>query len=284
MLKKYLNLVKFSHTIFAMPFAMVGLFLALSEGAVLDVWSVIAIILCMIFARNSAMGFNRYIDRDIDAKNERTASREIPAGVITPRKALIFIILNSLAFIITAASINSLTLILSPVALFVILGYSLTKRFTWLCHVVLGVGLAIAPSAAYIAVTGGLSVEIVVISLLVLTWVSGFDILYALQDEEFDNSNSLNSIPAYFGRKGALIFSAALHFVTIVTAFFIYFTYQKSPIYLVGAIIFSLILLYEHIIVTPKNISKVNLAFATLNGVGSILYSALTILSYYVKF
>ncbi|MFI3267523.1 MAG: UbiA-like polyprenyltransferase [Rikenellaceae bacterium] len=280
MIKKYLNLVKFSHTIFAMPFALIGLVYGFKvSDNKFSLTLFIAVVLCMIFARNAAMAFNRYIDRDIDSKNVRTAVREIPAGVISPRKALIFTILNCILFVATTLFINKLTLYLSPVALIVALGYSLTKRFTWLCHVFLGLALAIAPTAAYISVTGEFSIVTIIISTIVMFWTAGFDILYALQDKEFDASNKLFSIPSYFGIKNALIISALFHLTTITFVFYLYFTVFNSYIYLIGAILYSSLLVYEHIIVKPNDISRVNMAFATANGLGSVIFAIFTILA-----
>lgn len=280
MIVKYLNLVKFSHTIFALPFALIGFFVGVNRGdGHFSIYILMAVIACMVFARNAAMGFNRYADRDIDIKNDRTANREIPSGVISPTKALMFIIINSLLFIATAYLINFTAFMLSPVALIVILGYSLTKRFTWMCHIILGLSLAIAPSAAYIAVTGALSTEMMIFSGLVLGWVSGFDIIYALQDEEFDSNENLYSVPAFFGRSKALLISASLHLITIILVFYLYFTTFNTTTYLIGALLFCGLLIYQHYIVRPNDISRVNLAFATLNGIGSVVYSIFTILS-----
>ena len=196
---RYASLVKFSHTVFAMPFALLSYVYALVSTAVPFDWLLLVkILLCMVFARNAAMGFNRWADRDIDAKNPRTAGREIPAGKITPRAALAFVIGNCVAFVAAAAWINCLALWLSPVALAVLLGYSLTKRFTAWSHVVLGLALAIAPVGAYIAVTGSVALFPVLLAVAVLTWTAGFDILYSLQDASFDRSNGLHSVPARF--------------------------------------------------------------------------------------
>jgi len=204
----YLSLVKFSHTVFAFPFAIIGFSLATTyDGFDFSLRILVLILLSMVFARNSAMGFNRIADRRFDALNPRTASREIPAGIINTRNAMLFVIINSVLFIVVAGFINRLTLFLSPVALLVILGYSLTKRITILCHFILGLGLSLAPIGAFISVTGHFAALPVVYSFLVLTWVSGFDILYALQDEEFDKTNNLFSIPASTGRKRAILIS-----------------------------------------------------------------------------
>lgn len=283
MIKKYLSLVKFSHTIFALPFALIGFFYGVAQTNMFSIQLLILMLMCMVFARNCAMAFNRYIDRDIDAKNIRTASREIPSGIIKPNHALWFIIANSVLFIATTYFINSLAFMLSPVALILVCGYSLTKRFTALCHIVLGFALAAAPMGAYIAISGEFTPMVFILALLVVVWVGGFDILYALNDEQFDRENSLHSIPQLFGRKGALIASGTLHFIAIVLAFVIGILYINTPIYYIGATIFSAILTYEHIVVKPSDITRVNLAFATLNGVGSVVYSCFTIAAIFLQ-
>lgn len=215
--KNYFSLVKFSHTIFAMPFALIGFSLAVSrEDYSFNFTLLILIILCMIFARNAAMGFNRIVDRRYDALNPRTQNREIPAGVIEPGSATAFVIINSLLFIVTTAFINRLTLLLSPVALLIILGYSLTKRITSLCHFILGLGLSLAPIGAYISVTGQFSLLPLIYSFIVLTWVGGFDIIYALQDDEFDKTNQLHSLPSSRGRKKAISISVFVHILTFI--------------------------------------------------------------------
>ncbi|MCK5730628.1 MAG: putative 4-hydroxybenzoate polyprenyltransferase, partial [Draconibacterium sp.] len=201
-LSNYSKLVKFEHTIFAMPFALIGFFFALEQnGASISFKLLGLVMLCMIFARNAAMGFNRYLDRKIDKLNPRTAVREIPSGILSPKSVLFFVILNSILFVVATWFINSLCFYLSPVALFVILFYSFTKRFTPLCHFVLSLGLAIAPVGAYLAVAGKFEWLPVVTGFIVFFWVSGFDIIYALQDEEFDKELKLKSIPTLFGKK-----------------------------------------------------------------------------------
>src|SRR4051812_33087657 len=232
--KNYLSLVKFSHTIFAMPFAMIGFFLgvfsrirtessgfAFSGGLKEIVLKFILVLVCMVTARSAAMAFNRYLDKNFDAKNPRTAIREIPAGVISANHALIFVIFNCVAFIASTYFINTVCFLLSPVALFVILFYSYTKRFTSLCHLVLGLGLSLAPIGAYLAVTGRFNVLPLLFSFAVLLWVSGFDIIYALQDIDFDLSENLYSIPSALGKKRALHVSEILHFFSalfVITA------------------------------------------------------------------
>lgn len=278
--KNYLSLIKFSHTVFALPFALIGFSLAtLYEQYTFEWHLLIKILLCMVFARSAAMAFNRYLDRDIDAKNPRTAKREIPAGVINANNALWFIILNCALFIATCWFINTLVFYLSFVALFVILFYSYTKRFTALCHLVLGVGLSLAPIGAYLVVTGFFSWLPIIFSVIVFTWVSGFDIIYALQDEDFDRSQKLHSIPAALGIRKALGVSTLLHIVSaalvILAGLFASFTW----IYWVGAAIFIGLLGYQHTLVKPNDLSKVNIAFMTTNGIGSIVFAIFTILS-----
>jgi len=275
-IKKYLSLVKFSHTIFAMPFAIIGFFLAV-EKYELNWWTFFAVVFCMIFARNSAMGFNRYIDRKFDEKNPRTATREIPAGKINPNSALIFVIVNSLLFVVTTYFINNLVLFLSPVALFVVLLYSYTKRFTALCHFVLGVGLSLAPIGAYLSVSNQFALLPVLFSFVVLFWVSGFDIIYALQDFEFDKSEKLKSVPVFLGKKNALFLSVLLHLLVVIILIFIGFNWNFSYLYWIGVIFFVSLLIYQHTLVKHDDLSKVGLAFGTTNGVASVIFSIFVI-------
>lgn len=277
--RDYFALVKFSHTVFAMPFALIGFSLAVSKPEYdLNIRLLILVILCMIFARNTAMGFNRLADKDFDALNPRTRKREIPSGIIGARSAGFFVIINAALFVITTGFINRLTLFLSPVALAVIIGYSLTKRFTALCHFVLGLGLSLAPIGAYISVTGKFSLLPVVYSFIVLTWVSGFDIIYALQDDEFDKSNRLHSLPSAAGRKKALRISVFVHVITLFLVL-IAGVYGKSGIlFWTGAVLFTSLLVYQHSIVRHDDLSKVTLAFGTTNGIASIIFAAFVIL------
>lgn len=278
----YASLVKFAHTLFALPFALIGFCYGLKTmDGPFPVRTLACVLLCMVFARNAAMGFNRYADRKIDALNPRTAGREVPAGIISPRQALVFVIVNALLFLLTAWFINPLAFVLSPLALLVVLGYSLTKRFTPLCHFVLGLGLAIAPTGAYIAVTGHLAPIPCLLSLLVITWVSSFDITYALQDEDFDRMHGLRSIPARLGRRRAIGLSIALHAVTALLTVWVGVLLKTGPFYWTGATLFIAVLVYEHLVVSPSDISRVNLAFATLNGTGSLVYAFFTLLSFY---
>lgn len=277
-ISKYLRLVKFSHTIFAMPFALMAFTYALwSTDAEFLWWLLLQVVLCMVFARNVAMGFNRWADRNIDKENPRTADREIPAGVISPRKAMIFVVINAILFIATASTINILTAILSPVALAVVMFYSYCKRFTSLAHLVLGLSLSIAPAGAYIAVTGTLSFAPCLLSLLVLTWCGGFDIIYALQDAEFDRKRGLHSIPSRFSVATSLYISIALHCVSVAAliAFAIYL--PQSWLLWCGIALFSAILVAEHILVTPKKQRSIGIAFGTLNGLASLTLAVFVI-------
>lgn len=285
----YLSLVKFSHTIFAMPFAFIGFTLGyiqtqdsanIAVGLNYKFWFILpTVILCMVFARNSAMAFNRLIDKKFDKLNPRTAIREIPAGIITSKNALLFVIINCLLFIATTFFINRICFYLSPVALFVILFYSYTKRFTPLCHLVLGLGLSLAPIGAYLAVTGRFELLPLLFSCIVFTWVSGFDILYALQDEEFDRANQLKSIPVLLGRRNAMYVSNVLHCISGCFVIYVGVEFLGSKLFWIGAILFIGLLIYQHLLVKPNDISKINLAFGTTNGIGSVVFAFFVILS-----
>lgn len=286
-ISKYLSLVKFAHTIFAMPFALTAFTYAVctspeSPADSAPWWlrwlpRLVQVVLCMVFARNVAFGFNRWADRDIDAANPRTADRDIPAGRITPRAALIFVIVNAVLFIATAASINTLTAALSPVALAVVLGYSLCKRFTSMAHIVLGLSLGIAPVGAYIAVTGEFATAPCVLSLLVMTWCAGFDIIYALQDAEFDRKAGLHSIPARFTAAQALGISAALHAVSVAALVWFATFCPGSWLLWAGCAIFTALLVAEHLLVTPTRQTNIGIAFGTLNGLASLTLAAFVI-------
>jgi 4-hydroxybenzoate polyprenyltransferase len=277
-LLNYFSLVKINHTLFSLPFALIGFFLAVNEkGDHINFRLLLLVLLCVFFARNAAMGFNRYVDRDFDKKNPRTSFREVPKEIIKPRSALVFVILNTLLFIITTGFLNFLCLILSPVALLVILGYSFTKRFTYLSHLFLGLGLALAPIGAYLAVTGQFDVLPVLYSFVVLFWVAGFDIIYALQDIDFDKSENLKSLPARMGIRPALILSAIFHFFSVLLIILAGLIYPFHWFYWTGTAIFSILIIYQHLIVKPNDLSKVNIAFFTLNGIASIIYATFVI-------
>jgi 4-hydroxybenzoate polyprenyltransferase len=297
--KKYLSLVKFSHTIFAMPFAMIGFFLGTIQTnrsqiigfnwstQIWSWWQVFSlkfflVLVCMVTARSAAMAFNRYLDRSFDAKNPRTAIREIPKGIISPNSALRFVVLSSTVFVLAAFCINPICFFLSPVALFVILFYSFTKRFTALCHLVLGLGLSLAPIGAYLAVTGYFSLLPVLFSLAVIFWVSGFDIIYALQDIDFDQSQNLYSIPSLLGIKNALKVSELLHVLSAAAVITAGLYGEFHWLYWVGILVFCGMLIYQHAIVKPNDLSKVNIAFMTANGIASVVFGVLVIVDLYL--
>jgi len=280
---KYFSLVKFSHTIFALPFALIGFFLAVQYSQYELSWRVfVFVILCMVFARNSAMGFNRYVDRNIDKLNPRTAIRDIPSGNINSTNALLFVIVNILLFITTTWFINRLVFFLSPIALLVILGYSFTKRFTFLCHFILGIGLSLAPIGAYLSVSGKFNLVPVLFSFIVLFWSAGFDIIYALQDDNFDKEHKLFSIPVWLGKRKALIVSALIHFLSAVLIITAGIYAEFNMVYWIGTIIFISLLIYQHNIVRHDDLSKVNIAFFTTNGIASVVFSGFTIISLFI--
>jgi 4-hydroxybenzoate polyprenyltransferase len=279
---RYLSLVKFSHTIFALPFALVGFSLGVLSKGPLE-WRTLGLVLmCMVFARSAAMAFNRYLDRGIDRQNPRTAVREIPAGVIAPRAALAFALGNSLLFMLCAWFINPLCFILSPVALLIILGYSYTKRFTFLCHFILGLGLSLAPLGAFLAVTGRFDILPVLYGLVVLLWVSGFDIIYALQDEDFDRSLHLRSVPVKMGRARAMALSGLLHGVCgllVVLAAVLQSSRFEAFEWLhwVGVAVFTGLLVYQHAIISVNDLSRIGIAFFTTNGIASLIFGVFVI-------
>jgi 4-hydroxybenzoate polyprenyltransferase len=293
--KNYLSLIKFSHTIFAMPFALIGFFMGvytiMNSGDTSSIKGIdvlieyskthrlifIYIIACMVFARSAAMAFNRYLDREFDAKNPRTAIREIPTGIISPSSALRFTILNSILFVGFAFMINITCFLLSPIALIIILGYSYTKRFTALCHVVLGLGLSLAPAGAFIAVTQSIDLSVILLSLAVIGWVSGFDIIYSLQDDAFDSSQGLWSIPSALGREKALRLSRILHIITAILIYMAGFQFDFGISYTIGAVLFTGLLVYQHSLVRPDDLSRVNIAFMTANGIASIAFAIFVI-------
>jgi 4-hydroxybenzoate polyprenyltransferase len=296
--KNYLSLIKFSHTIFAMPFAIIGFFLGLKfhafehskdPGLVQLVYksgyllTFLLVICCMIFARSAAMAFNRYLDRAFDAKNPRTAIREIPAGIIKSNSALWFVIGCCVLFITCTYFINSICFYLSPVALFVVLFYSYTKRFTALCHIVLGLGLSLAPIGAYLAVTGVFALLPILFSFAVVFWVSGFDIIYALQDEEFDKNNQLYSIPASFGKSKALRISELLHLLSAACVVYAGVYGKFAVWYWLGVGVFIGMLVYQHSVVKPNDLRRVNLAFMTANGIASVVFAIFVLIDLFLN-
>jgi 4-hydroxybenzoate polyprenyltransferase len=302
--KSYLSLIKFSHTIFAMPFALIGFSLGMATGLFeknikikypdrtaedYDVLYLanfalkfILVVLCMVFARSAAMAFNRYLDRSFDAKNHRTAIREIPAGVIKASSVLLFTIVNCLLFITCTFFINRLCFFLSPIALLVVLGYSYTKRFTPLCHLILGIGLSLAPLGAFLAVTGVFHWLPILFSFTVIFWVSGFDIIYALQDEEFDKSQKLYSMPAWLGKAKALRVSEFLHLCSAICICIAGWYGHFGWLYWIGVAFFIIMLGYQHAIVKPTDLRRVNLAFMTTNGIASVVFAVFVIADLFI--
>lgn len=283
-MNSYLSLIKFSHTIFALPFAVIGAILGFKAGHPLTFLLLFKILLCMVFARSAAMAFNRWADSKYDGLNPRTANREIPAGIMSSTQVLWFVMLSCAAFIITTYFINSICFYLSPVALFTILGYSLTKRWTTLCHFILGIGLSLAPIGAYLAVTGQFALIPLLFSGIVFYWVSGFDIIYALQDEDFDKTNKLFSIPARFGKVNALKVSRLLHTICGLILIFATWRIQSSGIGAdmlswLAAAFFIVMLVYQHSLVSAVNLSKINMAFFTVNGLASLTYGVIMVIS-----
>lgn len=278
-MKKYFSLVLFAHSIFALPFAFIGFFLAITITPHEFNWlKLIYMIACMVFARSAAMAFNRYLDRDIDALNPRTAIRDIPAGRISANKALYFTLINCALFVGTTWFINPLCFYLSPIALFVVLGYSYTKRFTALCHLVLGLGLGLAPLGAYLTITGEFNIVPIFYSLAVIFWVSGFDIIYALQDEEFDRQHGLKSIPTLLGTKAALRLSELFHIISAIFVTLPLLYISLSWLYIFGVVFYIALLIYQHTLVSPKDLSRVDSAFMTTNGVASVIFAVFFLL------
>ncbi len=273
-MKQYLSLVKFSHTVFALPFAIIGFFLATHHfGFPFESRILFLVLACMVFARSAAMAFNRLVDRDIDLANPRTANREIPAGLISVSSARLFIAGNCLLFVLCTYFINPLCFYLSPVALAVILGYSFSKRYTALCHFILGVGLALAPIGAFLAVSEKFELLPILFGFVVLFWVSGFDIIYALQDEDFDKGQSLFSVPTYLGKSRSLMLSRTLHFLTSLILLAIGFLGGFGYLYWLGTASFICLLIYQHSIVGSGDLSRINLAFFTTNGLASVIFA-----------
>ena len=273
-LVRYVNFVKLPHTVFALPFALVGATLASFSRRVTPA-TLAWIVLAFTAARFAAMGFNRIVDRQIDAKNPRTAMRELPRGVLGVREAMIAVALASAVFFFAAWKLNPVCALLSPVALGWVLWYSYTKRFTHWSHIVLGIGLAIAPVGGYLAVAGAWSTPwwmLLALALGVSSWTAGFDILYALQDEEFDRAHRLHSVPVVFGRRGALAIARGLHVVTILSLAAVGVAVPVGWLYAAGVCVAAALLLYEHSLVRGDDLSRLDAAFFTMNGVISLTF------------
>ncbi|HEY3348402.1 MAG TPA: UbiA-like polyprenyltransferase [Thermoanaerobaculia bacterium] len=263
-MKKYLSLVTFAHTIFALPFALLAAVLAARGMPPLPVlfWILVA----MVGARSAAMAFNRITDRDLDAENPRTRSRDIPAGRVSVLEASVFCALSAAVFVFAAWRLNPLCLALSPVALLVVLGYSYAKRVTALAHLVLGLGLAIAPVGAWIAVTGAFAAPPVVLGLSVLFWVAGFDVIYSLQDEAFDREHGLFSLPARLGARRALNVSTAFHALSLALLYAVLVLVHGGLLFGLGVVLAGVFLVRQHVLVKPGDLSRVDGAFFTANG------------------
>jgi 4-hydroxybenzoate polyprenyltransferase len=265
-----LEMIKWEHSIFALPFALSGAMLA---AAGLPAWrKVFWIVVCMVTARSAGMAFNRWADAGLDAANPRTAARAIPAGILSRRFVAGFTVVMSLAFVLAAAQLNRVTLLLSPVVLAVLLLYSYTKRFTRWSHLVLGLALGIAPAAAWIAIRGTLDPRIIVLTAAVLFWVGGFDVLYACQDIAHDRETGLNSIPARWGMQAAFWFARIMHLVMLGLLFWLVKLFTLNAIGWVGVFTVGMLLLYEHLIVSPTDLRRLNAAFFTLNGIISMVF------------
>ena len=266
----YGRMIKFSHTVFALPFALSAVVMAW-ENHPSSLWDLIWIILAMVCARSAAMGFNRIVDADIDLKNERTAVREIPSGLLSKKESYFFVALSSLVFIFCAAMLSHLCFILSFPVLFFLLFYSYTKRFTKYCHLYLGFAIGLAPVGAWVAITGALSWSILFLSLGLMTYIAGFDILYACQDIKFDRKEGLFSLPSKIGAKKAMRISCVLHLSTFVFLFIMYATFDMHPVFLLFLGIIGILLIAEHKLVKPDNLAHINIAFFHMNSVISVL-------------
>lgn len=279
--KHYFSLIKFSHTIFALPFAIVGAILGFQTNSfAVFPWHLFAyVILCMFFARSAAMSFNRYIDASFDKLNHRTQNREIPRGIFKRNTVLVFVIFNSLVFIVLTFFINKLVFMLSPIALLIILGYSYAKRFTMLSHVWLGVALGLSPIGAFFVFNPSFSWQPIFFSLIVLFWVAGFDIIYSTQDIDIDRKLNLKSIPAVFGYKNALKFAIIFHIISIIVVITTGIIFDKRILYWVGAFVFSILLMYEHLVVKRNSSEKnINMAFSILNSYAGLMFGIFVIL------
>lgn len=271
----YGRMIKFSHSVFALPFALASAALAAREGFR---WTqVLWIVVAMVGARSAAMGFNRLADHEIDARNPRTAGRELPRGVMGRGEVWTLVIVSAAALVVAAALLNPLCLMLSPVALAIIFGYSYTKRFTALSHVILGLSLAIAPVGAWLAIRGAFSPVPLVLGLAVVAWVAGFDVIYSCQDVEFDRASGLHSLPARLGVRGALRLARALHVAAVVLLASVHVVAGLHPVYLAGVAVIAGLLGYEHSLVHADDLSRVDAAFFTMNGWVSVLYLAVTL-------
>jgi 4-hydroxybenzoate polyprenyltransferase len=277
-LRIFLEMIKFEHTLFALPFAFVGAILgAVTMEKRLPDWSEVGwILLAMVGARTAAMGLNRVIDKAIDARNPRTAARAIPAGLLKSTEVLLFITISLVLLFWAASQLNSLSLKLLPLAVFFLVIYSYTKRFTWSCHIVLGLTIGLAPLGGWVAVTGSVTWTSLILYITVALWTAGFDIIYACQDVEFDRKEGLHSIPARFGITRGLAIARLFHALTAVGFALLLVLTDLSWWYFAGIVVAGALLLYEHRLVKPNDLSKLNAAFFTMNGVLSAVVFVFT--------
>ena len=280
-IKKFSSLVRISHLVITSPFAILGYFIGTLEVG-FNLLTFIEVCLCILFARNAAMSFNRWADREFDKANPRTAQRDIPQGRVSTKEAVWFTVINSALFIVTAYFINSLCFYLSPVALVMLLGYSLTKRSMWLSNAALGVALAIGPVGGYIAVTGKLELVILLLGAITLFWSLGFEIIYAMQDREFDLKTGLHSIPTRFGVRKSLVISALSHAIAIYGVYIVGLLASCGVVYWIGSGVFTLLIVAQHFMVTPTNLNRLNQAF-WLNQIASMVFCSLWIADILLK-
>lgn len=276
----FLKMIKLEHSLFALPFAFVGMFLA-ANG--MSSWNVILwVVVAMVGARSAAMGLNRYADAEIDARNPRTASREIPAGNISKTATIFYIILSLAVYFLAAVMLNKLTAILSPIPILIFILYAYAKRFTNFCHIILGIALGLAPVCAWIAVTGTVNLPPFILGGAIILWVAGFDILYAIQDIEYDRKEGLHSIPAVFGVSGSLIIARLLHFAAFFLFILLMAFTNLGYIYLAGVLISGALMAYEHSLVSKDDLSKLNMAFFNMNAYISITIMIFSIIDIWV--
>lgn len=269
-IQDYGKMIKFSHSIFALPFALSAVVLAWEQYPP-SIGVFFWILVAMVSARSAAMGFNRIVDADIDAKNERTAIREIPAGILSQKEAIFFVLISSVIFIFSAAMLSRLCLVLSFPVLFLLLFYSYTKRFTQFCHLYLGFAISLAPVGAWVAVSGTLSWGVVFLSLALMSYISGFDILYACQDIDFDREQGLFSLPSKLGASRAMMISKCLHGLTLVSFLFMHILFDMHPVFLLFIAIIAVLLIIEHRLVKPDDLTHINIAFFHMNSVISVV-------------
>jgi len=280
-IETYLRMIKFSHSVFALPFALTAALLA--ANGIPGIWAILWIVVAMVGARSGAMGMNRIIDRRIDAENPRTKDREVASGKISVQSALLFSVISFAALVLAAYMLNPLCFKLSPLAIAVVVFYSFTKRFTWAAHFVLGVALALAPLGAWIAIRGTFDMAIIPLVLAVAFWLPGFDVLYALQDKDFDRSYGLQSIPARFGTRTTLRLAFALHGLTIALLFLTGIIFHLGAIYWIGMLAVTGLFGYEHSLLKPDDLSKLDMAFLNMNGYISVVVFLSTLLDFVVS-